>query len=265
MRQSRADVIGVIVIVNLAVACLVWLVGNDPLALGPAQGGFGSLGNLAGLLAAGLLALQIPTMARFPWLERAWGRDVRWSHSLSAAPSDTEARVTIRPLGDGSARDLARPVGSVALIEKPHGVLGPRTAAERRRPAVYLAAGLGLAPIKTLLEDCDSSAPSPIVIVRCSDAASAPLMSQARELAEQRGGAVHVLPGHRRWDGSWLPGLPGQGSVVSDGEVLARLVPDLGHRMVYACGSGKWVEAVRRAALTAGVRRRRLVTERLDW
>ncbi|MBV1850889.1 ferredoxin reductase family protein [Catellatospora sp. NEAU-YM18] len=65
-------------------------------ALWLARGGLGELagqpyvstGRLTGLLAADLLLLQVFTMARVPWLERAWGQDrlARW-HRLTGFAS----------------------------------------------------------------------------------------------------------------------------------------------------------------------------------
>ncbi|MDR3201872.1 MAG: ferric reductase-like transmembrane domain-containing protein, partial [Bifidobacteriaceae bacterium] len=75
MRRIRAGVIGVLGLANVAVACLIWLTGNNPLALGSWQRGAGALGNLAGLTAGSLLALQLLAMARIGPVERALGRD----------------------------------------------------------------------------------------------------------------------------------------------------------------------------------------------
>jgi ferredoxin-NADP reductase len=177
-------------------------------------------------------------------------------YSLSAPPCESEARITIKPVGDGSARDIRTPIGALALIEGPYGALPPASRREARAPALYIAGGLGLAPLAALIEEASQPAKPPFVIVRCADERRAALLDRVSQMVAERGGEIRVLAGHRRGNGSWLPaaGPP-------DGEALAQLVPDIAERMVYVCGPGEWVAAVRRAALSAGAKRERLVTE----
>ncbi|MDI1466225.1 ferredoxin reductase family protein [Catellatospora sp. KI3] len=71
---------------TLGVTCALWF---DRGGLGDLAGQpYLSTGRLTGLLAANLLLLQVFTMARVPWLERAWGQDrlARW-HRLTGFAS----------------------------------------------------------------------------------------------------------------------------------------------------------------------------------
>src|SRR5437762_1028493 len=77
-----------------------------------------------------------------------------WWHghpfSLSSAPNGEWLRITVKALGDGT-RSLQRlAVGTRVLVEGPYGVL---TGARRRRRRILLiAGGIGIAPLRALVE-----------------------------------------------------------------------------------------------------------------
>jgi ferredoxin-NADP reductase len=72
-------------------------------------------------------------------------------YTLSAAPGSGLLRITVKDLGDGSARAATLRPGTRVLIEGPYGAM---TAARRLRPKVLLmAAGVGITTMRALLED----------------------------------------------------------------------------------------------------------------
>jgi predicted ferric reductase len=177
-------------------------------------------------------------------------------YSLSAAPGE-ELRLTVKDLGDDSGRLAALPVGTKVLLEGPYGRL---TADQRVTDrVVLLACGIGITPLRALLEDLEG-VPTTLVY-RARSAPDLVLRDEIEELAARNGVAVHYLLGRRR-AGSWLPAAA---VGHSDADVLRRLAPDLVRSDVYVCGPDEWADAVVASAQEAGVPRAQLHQERFTW
>ncbi|HEX4252957.1 MAG TPA: ferredoxin reductase family protein [Pseudonocardia sp.] len=188
-----------------------------------------------------------------------------WSHahpySLSAAPRRDQLRITVQAVGDGSGRVARLKPGTRVLIEGPYGTL---TADRRDRPRVLLlAAGVGITPIRALLEELPYQPGDATLLYRVTSADTIVFADELAELAARRGVQVHYLAGPRRRAVSWLPA--GSGTEYSDAEHLRRLVPDVAERDVFLCGPSPWMAAVRTAALEAGVPATRLHAEDFAW
>lgn len=177
-------------------------------------------------------------------------------YSLSAAPGD-ELRLTVKALGDDSGRLARLPVGTKVLLEGPYGRL---TADQRVTDrVVLLACGIGITPLRALLEDLDG-VPTTLVY-RARSARHLVLREEIEQLAARNGVVVHYLLGRRR-AGSWLPaGAPGRSEV----QVLRRLAPDLVRSDVYVCGPDEWADAVIASVTQAGLPRAQLHLERFSW
>jgi predicted ferric reductase len=182
-------------------------------------------------------------------------------YTISAAPTDNQLRVTIQARGDGSARaDRLRP-GTRVFLEGPYGSM----TADRRQHArlLLMAAGVGITPIRALLEDTPYGPGEAMLIYRVSTAADAILADEIDRIAARRDVAVRYLAGPRRADGSWLPA--GTDLPVDDSAALLQIVPDVAQRDLFVCGPPAWMAAVRRAARTAGVRTDQIHTEDFGW
>jgi predicted ferric reductase len=165
--------------------------------------------------------------------------------SLSAPPHPSMLRITVKDLGDGS-RSLAdlRP-GTRVLLEGPYGAL---TAERRTRPAATLmAAGIGITPLRALLEDLPSGT---TLLYRARDESELVLRAELDELAAGRGHRVAYLLGPRASDSSWLPA---SWAHVGDAEALRHLVPDIAEQDVFVCGPDAWMGSAVAALDRAGV------------
>jgi ferredoxin-NADP reductase len=177
-------------------------------------------------------------------------------YSLSAAPSD-ELRLTVKDLGDDSRRLAALPVGTKVLLEGPYGRL---TADHRVTDRVVLVAcGIGITPLRAMLEDLHGVPTTLIYRARSTD--DLVHRDEIEQIADEQGVAVHYLLG-RRLPGSWLPaGARGH----RDADVLVRLAPDVRRSDVFVCGPDQWMRSVLTAAQAAGVPKEQLHVERFSW
>jgi predicted ferric reductase len=181
--------------------------------------------------------LQWRFLARGHWTEAH-------PFSLSAAPGGRRLRITVKELGDYTARLASLPPGTRVIVEGPYGRL---TRTSRRRPrAVLIAGGVGIAPIRALLEDMPGEV---AVIYRVGREDELLFRDELEELSSQRGAPVHYVIGERGGDGLMSP------------EQLRQLVPDIADRDVYVCGPVSMTEATRASLRGAGVPSRQIVSE----
>lgn len=146
--------------------------------------------------------------------------------SLSAAPTGDALRFTARQVGDGTRLlDRLRP-GTRVLVEGPYGVL---TADARHSDRLLLlGAGLGIAPLRALLEELPAYV-DVVVLHRASTQDEAVLHGEVQALVHQRPLArVELVTGPR--------GLPGDPDGPLGPRALHLLCPDVAGRDVYVCG-----------------------------
>ena len=180
-------------------------------------------------------------------------------YSLSAAPDGRSLRITVQAVGDGSASAFALRPGTRALFEGPFGRLSPR--ARTRRGVALIGAGVGITPLRALAEGLPAGPGDCVVLHRWT---SEPLFLDEFDVLErERGLAVLNLPGHRRYDGSWLPA--GVDHRVDDLTALQRWVPDIAERDVFVCGPERWTSMVRASLVAAGLPEDRLHLETFGW
>src|SRR4051812_33661996 len=157
-------------------------------------------------------------------------------YSLSALPTSTHLRVTVKDLGDHSS-ELARiRPGTRVAIEGPYGAF---THHARTRDAVLLVgAGVGVTPLRALLEDLPAHVDVEVVL-RASTTDELVLEQEMEELVARRGGRLHRLVGPRS-------------TTQVTREALAQLVPDVAERDLYICGPDGFSAAVEHAARASG-------------
>ena len=196
--------------------------------------------------------LKARTGQFFTW--RFLTRDRWWEahpFSLSAAPDGRRLRITVKGLGDYTARLCAIPAGTRVIAEGPFGAF---TTAARRRPRVVLiAGGVGITPIRALLEDMPGEPGDITVVYRAVAPEDVILRDELEGLAERRGAELHYVFGDHRERDSLSP------------EDLQRLVPDIALRDVYVCGPPAMTEATHATLARSGVSRRHIYTERFAF
>jgi predicted ferric reductase len=182
-------------------------------------------------------------------------------YSLSAAPRRDRIQITAKDLGDGSGRLARLRPGTRVMVEGPYGRL---TGEHRRRDRVaFLGCGIGITPLKALLEDLDFPPGSATLVHRARTEPDLVLRDETELVAQERGVDVHYLVGARGiGPASWLP--RGRGA-IDDVDALRRLVPALRQTDVFVCGPDEWMAAVADTARRAGLPDDQLHLERFTW
>lgn len=190
---------------------------------------------------------------------RGWMRGNPWS--LSAAPTRDHLRITAKGSGDGTRRLAGLAPGTRVLIEGPFGRLhaGVRT----RRKVTLLAAGIGVTPLRALLEELHQGPGDVTLVYRAHDADHLVLRHEIDAIAAATGARVYYalgprIHGRRTW-------LPQSAAHLDDATALRHLVPDVADHDVYICGGVEWMDAARDACLAAGVPPERIHRERFSW
>ncbi|MFF4801527.1 ferric reductase-like transmembrane domain-containing protein [Streptomyces sp. NPDC001351] len=192
---------------------------------------------------------RMPARAGQFFLWRFLTRDRWWQanpFSLSAAPDGRTLRLTAKAAGDGSAALRHVKVGTRVFAEGPYGAF--TTLHRMKSESLLIAGGVGVTPIRAILEDIEGHA---VVIYRVASDRDAVLYEELRELAAAKGAVLHLVTG---------PAVPDK---LAPRE-LARLVPDIGDRDVFLCGPPPMMNAVLRSLGELGVPRQQIHFERFS-
>ncbi|GAA0487546.1 oxidoreductase [Paractinoplanes deccanensis] len=188
------------------------------------------------------------------FLWRFLGHNAWWQvnpFSLSAAPDGRSLRLTAKGIGSTSAGLRQLPIGTRVFAEGPYGAF---TSARRvREDAVLIAGGIGVTPIRALLED-ETLTGDIVVLYRVRTPGEAVLLGELQNLARLRQARLHLLTGRT-----------GEGNQPFSAGNLLGLVPDIAQRDVFVCGPAAMTNAVLRSLRQLGVpaRQRHAETFRL--
>jgi predicted ferric reductase len=153
--------------------------------------------------------------------------------SLSAAPDGRSLRLTAKGIGETSAGLRRLPIGTRVFAEGPYGAF---TAAQRvTGKTLLIAGGIGVTPIRALLED-DHLPGDIVVLYRVRDRAEAVLLGEMNNIAQIRGARLELLTGR----------TDEQNQPFSPSSLLAR-VPDIVERDVFVCGPSRMTDSVLRS------------------
>jgi predicted ferric reductase len=166
-------------------------------------------------------------------------------YSVSAMPTTSRIRLTAKDLGDHSAALAALRPGTRIAIEGPYGAFTKQT--RRSNRLLLIGAGVGITPLRALLEDLPATADVSVVL-RASTEDELVLRSEIHTLVAELGGQVAELIGSRD-------------EVSLDAGRLRDLVPDLSRRDLYVCGPQGFTEMIISAAIEAGLARNRVHVE----
>lgn len=203
-----------------------------------------------------LAALGARAGQYFHW--RILARGLWWHQhpfSLSAKPTADTLRITVRDLGRGSAAlQHVRP-GTRVAIEGPYGLFSEDS--RTKLPLVLVGAGIGITPIRALVEDAYLKPGRAAVILRADVPEELYLLDEITEVCQRRGVELTVLVG---------PPLPGRWVCPARAELsLTDLVPYVTQADVFVCGPPGFTRAFLAEARALGVPADQLHHERFSW
>jgi predicted ferric reductase len=172
-------------------------------------------------------------------------------YSISAQPNGRWLRLTVKALGDDSARLVRLRIGTRAIVEGPYGNL--TTERMSTGGALMIAGGIGITPLRALLEEISASKPVTL-LYRIGSERDLIFRRELDRLGQLRGVSVRYLVGHR--------GRRGWAADPLDADSIYELVPDVIRRDVYICGPTSMMAAVESALRQLGVPARRIHQER---
>ncbi|AQZ70484.1 ferric reductase [[Actinomadura] parvosata subsp. kistnae] len=190
----------------------------------------------------------------FRW--RFLTRDLWWSpnpYSLSAAPRPGELRITVKGLGDHSARLASLRRGTRVIAEGPSGAFAPGRPRHGRK-VLLVAGGVGITPLRALFEAIPAAPGDLTLLYRARSEEDLVFRAELEEIAHRRGAAVHYCVGPREQVGD--PFAPA---------VLTALLPELARYEVYVCGPAGMTGAATSALRAAGVPNRRIHRESFEF
>ena len=185
------------------------------------------------------------------FLWRFFARGAWWQahpFSLSAAPDGRSLRITVKEVGSFTRRLRTLAPGTAVHAEGPFGVFTPEV--QRRDRVLLIAGGIGITPVRALLEAIPGDV---AVIYRALRSEDLVLRDELVAIAARRGATVHCVVGDHA--------APGAGHLLSPTH-LSELIPDLTQREVYLCGPPAMTRSAERSLRRAGVPRRYTHIER---
>jgi predicted ferric reductase len=175
-------------------------------------------------------------------------------YSLSAAPDGSSLRFTIKALGNDSAAVRDLPVGTRVIAEGPYGTVSP--AAAKRDKVALIGGGIGITPIRAMLEGLDREPGDITVLYRARRQGEAPLLEELEQLAGERGHRL-VVSYSREPDG-------GEDDPFSPARLLETF-PHLADRDVFLCGPPALLSGALGGLERAGVPKRQIHYERFVY
>ncbi len=174
----------------------------------------------------------------------------RHPFTISNAPDEGVIRITIKALGDYTARlpELLS-VGMPAVIDGPHGRFSHRRGTEHQ---LWIAGGVGVTPFLSWLRGLDGELGEHVDFFYASDG-PAPFAQEIRQIAERH----PLLHAH-------IVDTRVEGRLTSLG-LLAATEADPRELSVFMCGPEGMVRAFQHDLTQAGVRSRNVHREYFDW
>lgn len=175
--------------------------------------------------------------------------------SISMAPGGSELRLTVKAVGDFTAMLQRIKPGAPVIIDGPHGDF--TLARTSNRPLLFIAGGIGITPLRAMLESLPENAPSPVLLYAARSQANLALRGELEQLLSRVGGRMYCVLSDeavaRFYHG------------VIDKSLITELVPDVMSRDVILCGPPEMMHKVSGTLKLLGVRQASIHTERFAF
>lgn len=175
--------------------------------------------------------------------------------TISSGNPVNRLRLTPKAIGDYTT-DLQRiRPGTKLLFDGPHGVFTIDRLDDSK--PLFIAGGIGITPIRSMLEGLAEKAKNAIVIYNVRTKADLALKDELDTIAKASGAKIHYVFSSKAPAGE----LKG----IVDSELLRKLVPDLKKRKIALCGPPSMMDAVTETLVQLGVPKKQILTERFAF
>ncbi|MEY2398639.1 MAG: hypothetical protein QOJ00_1813, partial [Actinomycetota bacterium] len=175
-------------------------------------------------------------------------------YSLSAAPNGRFLRITVKDLGDDSARLQHLKAGVRVFAEGPYGTFTAQRRTQRR--VALIAGGIGITPLRALMETLPAAPGDVTLLYRAATDGDAAFRRELDQLAKRRGFELRMFVGTDIGDDQTDQlGVP----------ALRRHLPDIAKRDVFVCGPPAMLTALRRRLRSLRVPTRQVHFERFEF
>ena len=168
--------------------------------------------------------------------------------SISEAPKGDSFRITVKALGDHTARLGRLKVGTRVLAEGPFGVFTSDT--RTREKVLLIAGGIGITPVRALLEEFRGDV---VTVYRALTERDLVLRDEIDDLVRRNGGKVEYIVGDHATP---------EGQRLLTPDHLKEIVPDVAEREIYACGPPAMLALIERTLHRADLHGRHVHIER---
>ena len=178
--------------------------------------------------------------------------------SVSSSPDEDRLRFTIGARGDFTEQIASLKPGTRVSLDGPFGIFSEKT--RTHRELVMIAAGIGVAPVRSLARSVVSEEGDVTIIYRVNDSNDAALLEELEEISKTRGHRLIVLEGDRQGD-SWLPGE----NSVPDYARLIEIAPNVLNSDIYICGPAAWANSVQKTLSKLNLDKQQVHAEEFAW
>lgn len=172
--------------------------------------------------------------------------------SFSQGPNGKSLRITPKRLGDFTNKLIDLKSGTPVIIDGPHGAFV--SARSKRDNVVCVAGGIGITPIRALLEKFCLERKKVILLYAVKTARELVFREEIKQLVQDCRCTIYCITSD---DPAWA-GLKGR----IDQEMLTSLVPDIALCDVYVCGPAAMLISIRRILKNLGLPKRQVMFEK---
>ncbi len=170
--------------------------------------------------------------------------------SISEAPDGKSFRITVKNLGDHSAKFGEIPVGTRVFAEGPFGVFTDDSRTLDK--SLLIAGGIGITPVRALMQNMGGDVVTLYRVVSPSDVV---FSGELDRIADERHAVVHYVIGDH---------ASAEGAHLLSPTHLKELVPDITERDVFICGPVGMIDSIVPSLRNANVSRNHLHVERFS-
>ena len=176
--------------------------------------------------------------------------------SISARPDGEEVRITVKAEGDYTKELVQINPGTRVIMDGPLGRF--TRIASKKDKVLFIAAGVGITPIRSVLEDLALQGKNLLLIYGNKTSKDIIFQEELEALSKKYNMPIHYFLSR---ENAVPPVNPGR----IDLQAIQRLVPDLQDREIFLCGPVEMMRALRISLAKIGFPSENIHFEKFNW